>query len=391
MKVSSQDNGVACMRADAARRPVEFRRALSGEIREWPAACEGLYGYEASRAIARNAHDLLESGPAAVLERGDVDVRDHGYWEGILKQRGAAGQDLVVLARWRMTDRDMSTRDPEVTEELTNLTPYLNDVAAAGGASASRLRLVEAELETAQAEGVRFSRAISHGLAAPLTSTRWLLEALPERLGATLSAENGKLIETALKNLDEMTGLIEALSSHQRVGQKSLHSERATSSRKAVDAAMAKLRRQIVGSEAEISLGELPPVMVDPAALACLFENLLSNALTFQPDGQTPRVSISASEKDGRWLFRVEDNGIGIDPQHAERIFQPLQRLNSKYPGRGIGLATCRKIVERTAGRIWMEPAPSGGSLFWFTLPREGEGSGGEGGPAGPENDRVFG
>src|SRR5580700_4885585 len=165
MKVSSQDNGVACMRADAARRPVEFRRALSGEIREWPAACEGLYGYEASRAIARNAHDLLESGPAAVLERGDVDVRDHGYWEGILKQRDAKGQDLVVLVSWRMTDRDVSTHDPEhdpeVTEELTNLTPYLNDVAAAGGASVARLRLVEAELETAQAEGARFSRAIS--------------------------------------------------------------------------------------------------------------------------------------------------------------------------------------------------------------------------------------
>jgi len=249
----------------------------------------------------------------------------------------------------------------------------------------SRLRLVEAELETAQGEGVRFSRAISHGLAAPLTSTRWLLEALPERLGASLSAEAGKLIETALKNLDEMTGLIEALSSHQRVGQKSLHSERATSSRKAVEAAMAKLRRKIVGSEVEISLGELPLVMVDPAALVCLFENLLSNALTFQPDGQTPRVSISASAKDGRWLFRVEDNGIGIDPQHAERIFQPLQRLNPKYPGRGIGLATCRKIVERTAGRIWMEPAPDGGSTFWFTLPREGEGSDGEGDPAGPE------
>jgi signal transduction histidine kinase len=148
---------------------------------------------------------------------------------------------------------------------------------------------------------------------------------------------------------------------------------------------MAKLRRKIVGSEVEISLGELPLVMVDPAALVCLFENLLSNALTFQPDGQTPRVSISAFGKDGRWLFRVADNGIGIDPQHAERIFQPLQRLNPKYPGRGIGLATCRKIVERTAGRIWMEPAPDGGSLFWFTLPREGEGSGGEGDPAGPE------
>ena len=383
------------MRADAAVRPVEFRRALSGEIREWPAACEGLYGYEASRAVGRRAHDLLESGPAAVFKRADADVRDHGSWEGILKQRGATGHDLVVLARWRLADRDMSTHDPEhdpeVTEELTNLTPYLNDVGAAGGASASRLRLVEAELETAQSEGVRFSRAISHGLAAPLTSTRWLLEALPERLGPSLSAETGKLIETALKNLDEMTGLIEALSSHQRVGQKSLHSARATSSRNAVDAAMAKLRRQIVGSEAEISLGELPLVMVDPAALACLFENLLSNALTFQPDGQTPRVSISASENAGRWLFRVEDNGIGIDPQHAERIFQPLQRLNSKYPGRGIGLATCRKIVERTAGRIWMEPAPDGGSLFWFTLPREGEGAGGEGGPAGPENDRIFG
>jgi light-regulated signal transduction histidine kinase (bacteriophytochrome) len=248
----------------------------------------------------------------------------------------------------------------------------IKDSSQERDAAASRLRLVEAELETAQEEGLRFSRAISHGLAAPLTSTRWLLEALPDRLGGSLSAEARKLIENAVKNLDEMTGLIEALSSHQRIGQKSLHSERATSSRKAVDAAMAKLRRQIASSEAEMTIGELPLVTVDPPALACLFENLLSNALTFQPAGQTPRISITATGKEGRWLFRIADNGIGIDRQHAERIFQPLQRLNPKYPGRGIGLATCRKIVERTAGRIWMEPGPEGGSVFWFTLPGEG-------------------
>lgn len=374
------------MPASPARKPVEFRRALNGEIREWPASCEGLYGYEASCAVGRNANELLGTGPAPVLERANVDVRDHGAWQGILEQRGAGGQRLVVLARWRMADLDTEPPDPEVIEELTNLTPYLNDREAADNSSASRLRLVEAELEAAQAEGLRFARAISHGLAAPLTSTRWLLEALPERLGENFSADTGKLIETALKNLDEMTGLIEALSSHQRVGQKSLHSERATSSRKAVDSAMAKLKREIAGSQAEITLGELPLVVVDPSALACLFENLLSNALTFQPAGQAPRVSITAtgSGNDGRWLFRVSDNGIGIDSQHAGRIFQPLQRLNPRYPGRGIGLATCRKIVERTGGRIWVEPAPDGGSVFWFTLRGESKDSGdGGGSPAG--------
>lgn len=362
------------MRADAARRQAEFRRALSGEIREWPEACEYLYGYEAESALGRNANELLKTGPAAILDRAQADLRDQGAWQGILKQRGAGGEALVVLASWRLADRDAASHDREVIEQITNLTPYLTGIELAGAAAASRLRLVEAELETAQAEGVRFARTISHGLAAPLTSTRWLLEALPERLGASLPAEVGKIIETALKNLDEMTGLIEALSSHQSAGQKSLHTERATSSRKALDAAMAKLRGKITDSTAEITIGELPLVKVDPAALACLFENLIGNALTFQPAGQTPRVSISATGQDGRWLFRVEDNGIGIDRQHAERIFQPLQRLNPKYPGRGIGLATCRKIVERTAGRIWVEPAADRGSVFWFTLPREGEG-----------------
>ncbi len=237
-----------------------------------------------------------------------------------------------------------------------------------------RLAALEAELEAAQEEGVRFARAIAHGLAAPLTSTRWLLEALLERGGEGLPEDGRKLIETALKNLDEMTGLIEAQSNHYRMGQRSLNTGKAASARKAVSVAMEKLRHEIVAKQAEIHVGPLPAVRVEPAALACLFENLIGNAIKFQPAGQTPRVSIEAAqaEEEGRWVFQVADNGIGIDPRHAARIFEPLQRLSAEIPGRGIGLATCRKIIQRTGGRIWTEAAEGRGSVFYFSLPADG-------------------
>ena len=247
--------------------------------------------------------------------------------------------------------------------------------------ASNRLERLEAELEAAQEEGVRFSRAVSHGLAAPLTSTRWLLEALRERLAANLSDDARKLIDTALKNLDEMTGLIEAQSTHYRMGQKSLNARKATSARKAVDTALEKLRVEIVRLQAQITVGPLPAVTVEPDALVCMFENLIGNALKFQPAGRIPNVLITAVEQKGRWLFQIEDNGIGIDSRNAERIFEPLQRLNADIPGRGIGLATCRKIVQRTGGQIWVEPAPTSGSVFCFTLPGEGSREAGEGRP----------
>jgi light-regulated signal transduction histidine kinase (bacteriophytochrome) len=139
---------------------------------------------------------------------------------------------------------------------------------------------------------------------------------------------------------------------------------------------MADLRVAIAESGTQISCGPLPVVKADAMQLAQLFQNLLGNAIKFRSAG-TPQVHIEAEPGDTGWNFAVRDNGIGIAPEYFDRIFVLFQRLHGRreYPGTGIGLALCKKIVERHGGRIWVESAPGSGSVFRFTLPRREEAS----------------
>jgi len=124
---------------------------------------------------------------------------------------------------------------------------------------------------------------------------------------------------------------------------------------------------------AQVTHEPLPKVMADDVQLEQLFQNLVGNAIKFNQQ-EAPRVHVSAIQRSGEWVFSVKDNGIGIDPEFKERIFVIFQRLHAKdsYPGTGIGLALCKKIVERHGGRIWVESEIGKGATFYFTLPKEG-------------------
>jgi signal transduction histidine kinase len=140
----------------------------------------------------------------------------------------------------------------------------------------------------------------------------------------------------------------------------------------ALDYALANLRVAIEESGAEIVAEGLPTVQGDGTQLVLLFQNLVGNAIKFRREGVAPRIRIEAKQEGGRWAISVQDNGIGIPPEHYERVFMIFQRLHSRgarYPGTGIGLAICKKIVERHGGRIWVESTPGEGSTFRFTLP----------------------
>jgi chemotaxis family two-component system sensor kinase Cph1 len=136
--------------------------------------------------------------------------------------------------------------------------------------------------------------------------------------------------------------------------------------------ALANLQLEIEAGRAQVSHDELPVVMGNDRELVQLFQNLVGNAIKFHGD-QPPEVHIGAERHAEGWLFRVRDNGIGLDPQFSERIFQMFQRLHRKdeYPGTGIGLTICKKVVEHHGGRIWVESAPGAGATFFFTLPVE--------------------
>ena len=139
----------------------------------------------------------------------------------------------------------------------------------------------------------------------------------------------------------------------------------------ALESALDNLKMVIEKAQALVTHDSLPTIMADGTQLVQLFQNLISNAIKFRRETVPPRVHLSATRDDREWRLAIRDNGIGIDPQYADRIFVIFQRLHTiaDYPGTGIGLALCKKIVERHGGRIWMESQPGHGATFYFTFP----------------------
>ena len=167
-----------------------------------------------------------------------------------------------------------------------------------------------------------------------------------------------------------MKQLIEDLLAYSRVGTKGKEFK-PVSIETPLKKAIGNLRAAIEESSAAVTWDPLPTLDVDEMQLAQLFQNLMGNALKFRGQG-VPRIHVSAEEKEGEWHLTIADNGIGIEPQYFERIFMLFQRLHTmgEYPGTGIGLAICKKVVERHGGRIWVTSTPGEGSQFHFTLPK---------------------
>src|SRR5258708_15751775 len=167
-----------------------------------------------------------------------------------------------------------------------------------------------------------------------------------------------------------MTQLIEDLLAYSRVGTRGRELQ-PTSSGAAFAKALANLRAAQDASGAKVTHEEMPEVLADGAQLTQVFQNLIGNAMKFRVTAAR-RIHVGAQPREDVWVFGVRDNGIGLDPQYADRIFMMFQRLHNKteYPGTGIGLAIVKKIVERHGGRIWVESEPGKGSTFGFTIGR---------------------
>jgi chemotaxis family two-component system sensor kinase Cph1 len=167
-----------------------------------------------------------------------------------------------------------------------------------------------------------------------------------------------------------MSDLVQGLLAYSRVGVRDVRRQ-PVPCQQAFDAAVANLRASIAESRARITHDDLPTVVAEPTQLTQLFQNLIGNAVKFRRDGVAPQIHVGCRRDDDHWLFWVKDNGIGIDPQYQDKVFLIFQRLHSreKYPGTGIGLAICKKIVEQHGGRIWIESKAGEGSTFYFSLP----------------------
>ena len=254
-------------------------------------------------------------------------------------------------------------------QELGATNRRLEEEIAQRARSEQTLATRSAELERSNAELERFAYVASHDLQEPLRAVASHVQILQEDYQGKLDADADESIRHAVEGAAHMRLLINDLLAYSRIGRRK-EALQPTSSEHALATAMRQLEVAIGESGARIARdAQMPEVMADPTQLIQLFQNLIGNAIKFR--GQAvPEVRIGVERKDAEWIFSVRDNGIGIDLQHAERIFAPFERLHGRheYPGTGIGLAICKKIVERHGGRIWVESAPGAGCNFLFTL-----------------------
>jgi len=343
-------------------------RRWDGVIEHWTEGCERLYGFSALEATGQVLHDLLHTEYPVPINQLQDELLKNGIWRGELKQRRKDGTAVFVAVQLVKLEPSPGQL-PLIVSTHSDITSRLEMQHELESAN-SRLKLMAEELERSNEELEEFARIASHDLSAPITSTRWLVELLTNRHGNQLDADGQKALAQVAVSLERMSDLVEAVLRHAKVGKSPIASLEEADTELALEVAMENLRRDVITTGARIHYERLPALLIGQQPLTQLFQNLLSNAIKYRRCDASPQIHIRAEHSGDLWRICVQDNGMGIEPEWFERIFLPMQRRHSsKIAGSGIGLATCRKIVNRAGGRIWVESEVGCGSTFFFTLP----------------------
>jgi len=370
-------------------------KLLDGTITTWNQAAETIFGYTAREMVGQNADRLTpperqheEQNFLASIQRGEsikqfetkrrhkdghlldvsfsvspiLDESDHITGASIIasdiSERKRAEADLTrVDQQLREFNQTLEARVSERTAELAKANALLAE-------SGDDLKRSNRELE-------QFAYVASHDLQEPLRMVVGFVQLLEKRLADKLDVETREFMGFAVDGALRMQKLIQDILAYSRVSSRGAPPEMVDGTA-AVREALALLGNKVADTGAVVQFEGLPVVRVDRTQLVQLFQNLMGNAIKFCKNG-TPQVRIQATRQGARWRFTVTDNGIGIADEYRERIFGIFQRLHTRqeFDGTGIGLAICKRIVERHGGTIGVEAAPGGGSTFWFTLDAE--------------------
>ncbi len=251
-----------------------------------------------------------------------------------------------------------------VIQDVTELTQRIQSYQE----ELKQRQLVETELKRSNAELEQFAYIASHDLQEPLRMVNNFTQLLAQNYYDKLDAEANQIIDFAVDGATRMQALIKDLLNFSRVHRQGKAFE-LSDCETILDLAINNLQLLIEESHAQICRNPLPTVLADENQLVQLFQNLIGNSIKYRSE-QPPKINLGATQQEDQWLFWVRDNGIGINPKHSERIFLIFQRLHDRqeYSGTGIGLAICKKIVERHGGNIWVESEQGKGCTFYFTI-----------------------
>lgn len=319
-------------------------------------------------------HDVLgiiQLGSRTVREFQESELR---VFDAIGGQAGIAIQKARLYEESQQAQAALREKAAQLTRSNIDLQHSTQEVKSAKEKLErvnSLLTVQAAELARSNTELEQFAYVASHDLQEPLRMVASYVQLLARRYKGKLDSEAEEFIGFAVDGSKRMQDLIQALLAYSRIGTKGRQFA-PTHCDIVLQNALKNLQIAIEDSRARITHDPLPTVTGDAIQLGQLFQNLIGNAIKFRGE-KPPSVHVTAERQGREWLFSFRDDGIGIDSQYAERIFVIFQRLHTKeeYPGTGIGLALCKKIVERHSGRIWVESEPHKGSTFRFTLPAE--------------------
>jgi PAS domain S-box-containing protein len=334
-----------------------------GEIVLLNVQAEKQFGYRRDELVGQKVKNIIPEGFA---ERLIADALRSA--EDALAQQIGTG---IELTGRRKNGSDFPIEimlSPLESPEGILVTAAIRDITKRKKAEAHLLQKVE-ELNRSNEELGQFAYVVSHDLQEPLRMVASYTQLLSRRYKGKLDSDADEFISFAVDGASRMQRLIQDLLAYSRVGTKG-KDLLDTSSEDALQHALINLRGAIKDSGALVTHDALPAVLADEMQLIQLFQNLVGNAIKYQSPG-VPRVHVSASKNGGKkWIFSVRDNGLGIDPQYFEKIFGMFQRLHKReeFAGTGIGLAICKKIVERHGGNISVESRPGQGSTFRFAL-----------------------
>lgn len=327
-------------------------------------ACN-LLGVALEEIIGREAFDFIHP------EDKDATQSSFEKWirekvpSASFENRQMSQDGRVIYALWTIMPQFKNGELHEVWSIARDITERKN--------YEEQLKTLNEWLARSNQELEQFAYVASHDLQEPLRMVSSYTQLLAKRYQDQLDQDAKDFIGFAVDGANRMQRLIQDLLSFSRVTTRGKPMTE-LDAHDALGAAVQNLRSAIQETEALVSNSDLPRIQGDPTQISIVFQNLIGNALKFHKLDEAPRVHVKAepnNERKGFWTFSVQDNGIGIEKRHFDRLFVIFQRLHGKqeYPGTGIGLALCKRIVERHGGKIWLESIPGGGTTFFFTLP----------------------